>query len=340
MSLEGTPLTPQVTRSKPAKTPRSSKKSVFDQTYIEEEDQTYVYAEGVSDDDDDDDVYSDEDDLIAELEDDENTTDVESDLQDKEIINSASRNQVEPEPSNTLGITFDPSKAPSKFRKFLVKHEIIRKGFHSSIGVASLWFYTLGAAHTQFIMPLVVLFVIIFTNDCIRFSNPEINKIVVERFYYLIRESEIDHFNGTLYYLAGLILVFSTLPKDISLMSVLLLSWADTAASTFGRQFGKYTFQITKGKSFAGAMASFAAGIFSCYLQYRFFFVHWPQVNEPGSIMWTPATSKLSIHAYAVLCGAVASFSEFVDLYGIDDNFTIPVLGGFILYGVVKAFET
>lgn len=52
--------------------------------------------------------------------------------------------------------------------------------------------------------------------------------------------------------------------------------------------------------------------------------------------MWTPETSILDLHTYALLSGVIASVSEFVDIFNIDDNFIIPVVGGGLLYGLVK----
>lgn len=293
-------------------TPKIARKlvnQILEDSYIEEEDATYIYEDT---------EITDESEIESDSED---TTEVEDDQQD-----------------DKTSLKFDTLKPTGKIAKFIAKHEIVRKGLHSSIGFFSIWLYTLGVHQTQLIMPLSILFIVIITNDYVRFRNPEINKIIVKKFYYLIRESEINHYNGTLYYLVGLVIVFSCLPKDISLMSILLLSWADTAASTFGRAYGKYTFQIAPGKSFAGALASFITGVLSCYLLYGYLLPGFP-VNEVKDIMWTSESSKLSFHQYSLVCGIIASVSECVSLFGLDDNFTIPVLGGFGLYGVVTAFK-
>lgn len=227
----------------------------------------------------------------------------------------------------------------SALRKFIIKHELIRKGLHSSIGIFTLWLYTLGVHQTQLILPLSTLFAVIFTNDYIRFRNPELNQKIVKQFWFLIRDKEENQYNGTLYFLVGLVIIFSTCPKDISLMSVLLLSWADTAALTFGRQFGKYTPKVGEGKSLAGCIASFATGIISCYVLYGYFIPVYSHVNTAEDIMWTPTTSKLSFPVYAFLSGLIASLSEMIDIGGIDDNFTIPVLSGGFLYALVKWFQ-
>lgn len=337
------PATPRKsTRTgKVTQTPKSGNKKTiltndFEQSYVEEEDETYVYN-GTSEEEE-----VDEEELEADagtLSGDDNSTEVESEItneKDPKEVECNDAKQQCPEQKFRL----EPVSEISGLRRFVIKHEIVRKGLHSSFGFITLYLYSLGITHKQLVLPLTGMFVVIFTNDYIRFQNPELNKKIVTQFYYLIREREIDHYNGTLYYLAGLVLVFSVLPKDISMMSVLLLSWADTAASTFGRQFGKYTFQIAKGKSFAGALASFVTGIVGCFVLYGVFIPKYTsQVDEVNDIYWNPASSQLSFPVYAFICGLVASFSECVSIYGIDDNFTIPVISGYLLYGVTRFFH-
>ncbi|CAI5756338.1 unnamed protein product [Candida verbasci] len=219
-------------------------------------------------------------------------------------------------------------------RQFLTKHEIPRKVFHSSIGILTLYLYTQGVKIPQLFIPLFTAFMGVLINDLIRLNNPEINKIVTKYMWFIIRDKEINSYNGTLYYLAGVLIVLYLYPKDISVLSILLLSWADTSASTFGRMYGKYTFQIGKGKSFAGSLASCITGIITSYIFYGYFIPNY-NVNQPGDIYWSQDSSYLSIHIYSIVVGLVASFSEFIDFFNIDDNFTIPVLSGTLLCLIV-----
>lgn len=68
-------------------------------------------------------------------------------------------------------------------------------------------------------------------------------------------------------------LMEDTLP-DLAVLSIMLLSWADTSASVFGRKFGKYTPKLPSPpfatrKSLAGTMGAFFFGGFSAYLFYK-----------------------------------------------------------------------
>jgi diacylglycerol kinase (CTP) len=221
------------------------------------------------------------------------------------------------------------------FVRFMKKHEVGRKVLHSSIGFFTIGMYVSGFTHKQLILPLLVLFAVVFLNDFIRFRNPELNKKIVNFMWFMIREKEVYGYNGVLWYLVGLIIVFSVFPKDISLMSVLLLSWADTAASTIGRQFGKYTPKVVGSKSLAGCIGSFLAGVGSCFLIYGYLVKF--DVNTVGDFTWTEADNKMTLPVFAIATGFIASFAEAVDICGIDDNFTIPVLSSGLLYALIKA---
>ncbi|EEQ40262.1 Cytidylyltransferase family protein [Clavispora lusitaniae] len=281
----------------------------LDSSYIEEEDATYVLSES-----------SDQEEIS------------DADFEEGEIFET----EIVKEEDDLLSIS--EKETPRTLKEFLIENEVPRKLFHSFHGFLTLYLYCKGFSKEQIVAPLWTLFVIFFASDVIRFNCSKINQIIVNGSRFIMREKESTSWNGIVFYLAGLALVFTFAPKDISVMSVLLLSWADTAASTFGRQFGKYTPKIADGKSLAGSMASALMGIAACYLFYGYFVPYFP-VNGPGEIMWTPETSTMNLHTYALVCGLAASISEAINIPGLDDNFTIPVLGSSMIYGVVWLFQ-
>lgn len=317
------PQTPKPIKVLATETPASLKsRNVITSIYVEEEDATYCVSESESDSDEGDDA--------------EEKYDSDAELTREEISN-----YVIVEKNNLVSIAEEdhPLQPPLTFYQFLIKNEIPRKLFHSFHGFSTLWFYTQGYQKLQFLVFLWAMFFVLLLNDIIRFRYPSVNKRLTKWFGFVIRDTERDSWNGIVFYLAGLALVFSFAPKDICVMSVLLLSWADTAASTFGRQFGKYTPKLAKGKSLAGSLASGFTGIVVCYLFYGYFVPQYARFNGPGEIWWTPETSRLSIHTYALVCGFAASVSEAIDVANIDDNFTIPVLSSLLLSGAVWVFR-
>lgn len=223
------------------------------------------------------------------------------------------------------------------FSHFIHKHEVPRKAFHSSIGFVTLWLYTQGVQFSQVTPVLTAMFFVIATTDFLRFRNKKLNKLYCTLLGPLMREREVSQsYNGVIWYLLGLIIVFSLFPKDVSLMSVLLLSWADTAASTFGRAYGHLTPRVSSRKSLAGSIASFTTGVISAVLLYKYFIPHYSQWNAPGDIMWTAESSVIPFWLLTLLAGLIGAVSEAIDVYDIDDNFTIPVLSAFFMWPVIK----
>ena len=248
-----------------------------------------------------------------------------------------------------------------EWRIFIHKHEIPRKFLHVSIGFATLFLYSRGVQSSQIHPYLLAALVPIFATDLIRFQWPAFNRFYIRMLGGFMRESEAhDKFNGVIGYLAGLWVALRFCQKDVAVMSVLLLSWCDTAASTFGRLWGKYTPRIRRGKSLAGSLAAFAVGVVTAG-------VFWGGLGP-----LTDSTFNTGANAFAfqgtltlpvvvrdrfglglreatisgwsalgvlsVFSGLTASVSEAIDLWGLDDNLTIPILSGIGLGGFLWVF--
>ena len=154
-----------------------------------------------------------------------------------------------------------------------------------------------------------------------------------------MRKKEIHTYNGVLWYILGLIFSFSFFSKDVALISLFLLSWSDTAASTFGRKYGYLTPKLARNKSLAGSIAAFIVGFLTCLTFYGFFVPHFSYVNKPGEILWSSDSSRLSLHTLCWLGGLVGALSEGIDIFNWDDNFTIPVLSSIFLTSVIHIFK-
>jgi diacylglycerol kinase (CTP) len=229
-----------------------------------------------------------------------------------------------------------------------------------SIGFFAIWAFVSGIEASQLTPYIVVGFVPIVTADYLRFTFPAFNQFYVQVLGALMRETEYNAWNGVIWYMVGVWIILSFFPKDIAIVGVLLLSWCDTAASTIGRAYGRYTPRIRKGKSLAGSLAAFlvgivtAAGFWGSLAPYvrqtahdnagSFMFtgiLTLPSIiqqslslsDAQSSIMGGPALAVMSIWT-----GFVASASEVVDIFGLDDNLTIPVLSGFGMWAFLKVF--
>jgi diacylglycerol kinase (CTP) len=239
-----------------------------------------------------------------------------------------------------------------EFRAFVHKHEIPRKILHVSIGFVTLYLYHLGVQKDAIHPVLLTLLIPILSADLLRFRYAGFNEVYIRYLGAFMRESEAhDRYNGVISYLAGLWFTFRFCDKDIAVMSVLLLSWCDTAASTFGRLWGRYTPRIRRGKSLAGSLACCVFGIGTAILFWgvvapryngRVFGGNDPDFAYQGRLTlpvrvrnvvgWSEQQGtidgSLAMAVLALASGVIASASELVDIWGLDDNLLIPFFSG------------
>ena len=244
------------------------------------------------------------------------------------------------------------------WRSFIHRHEIPRKALHLSIGFFTLHLYARGTQPVTIHPWLLGALVPIVTIEVLRYRFPSVNTLYVRVCGALMRESEVnDRYNGVIWYLLGAWTALKFFPKDVATMSILLLSWCDTAASTFGRLYGRYTPRVRRGKSLAGSAAAAFVGIataglfwgvvvprcwgFEDSFQYQGRLAL-PEVVKQGLGLDGKESGSiggwLALGAMSLWTGFVASASEVVDLWGLDDNLTIPVLSGIGLWGFLKVF--
>ncbi|ORY76641.1 hypothetical protein BCR37DRAFT_162463 [Protomyces lactucae-debilis] len=211
-------------------------------------------------------------------------------------------------------------------------YEVPRKTLHSAIGLAAIGLYASPHVTPTRLLSLgIPATAVIVSADLLRFNSPAFASVYERHLGYLMRPQERKGWNGVIFYLVGALLVLGTLPTDIATLSVLLLSWCDTAASTVGRALGHHGPQLRPGKSLIGTFAAFMVGAAATAFFYTTLVTYRPQT--PPS--WDPATSSLGLAQVSVLGGVVAALSEAVDVFGLDDNLTIPVLSGGLLWAVL-----
>jgi diacylglycerol kinase (CTP) len=197
--------------------------------------------------------------------------------------------------------------------------------------------------------------------DLLRHRYWRLNRFYIRCLGAFMRESEVDGYNGVISYLLGAWIVMRFCPKDVGVMSILLLSWCDTAASTFGRLWGKYTPQIRKGKSLAGSIAACVTGVITAAMWWGWLGPMFSEYNtgeqafafrdalvlpkQARDLVGLDAahahasiTGYWALGAVSVATGFIASASEAIDLFGLDDNLTIPVLCGAGLWAFLRIF--
>ncbi|KAJ8608415.1 hypothetical protein MRB53_039667 [Persea americana] len=175
-----------------------------------------------------------------------------------------------------------------------------------------------------------------------------------------MRETEVDGYNGVIWYLVGAYIALRFYPKDIGVMSILLLSWCDTAASTFGRLYGRYTIRLRKGQVSSRFtcchvhrdLSSVVLLGLSCTSYWHlsddpvdgFMFKRCAELAEKVRHLlgWSKEASTITgtaaMAVMSISTGLIASFSEFVDIFSWDDNLTIPLISSAGLWLFLKAF--
>ena len=226
----------------------------------------------------------------------------------------------------------------------------------------TLYLYSCGLQASSIHPTLLAALIPIATVDCVRHRWDAFNRLYIRVLGSLMRESEVHDWNGVIWYLLGAWLALRFFPKDVGDMAILLLSWCDTAASTFGRLWGRYTPKLRRGKSLAGTLAAMVVGVATALLfwgyvapvlgapngfdqgEHAFAFQGRLALPEPvrGLLGWTAEqasiTGNMALGATSLVAGLVACASEAVDLWGFDDNLTIPVLCSLGLWGFFKVF--
>ena len=251
----------------------------------------------------------------------------------------------------------------TRYRNFIHRHEIPRKLLHVSIGFLTLFLYSRGIQPLQITPWLCTALVPIAAIDVVRHRSSTINRLYIRCVGALMRETEVSGYNGVIWYLLGAYAVLRFFPKDVGVMSVLLLSWCDTAASTIGRLWGRQTIRLRQGKSLAGTLAAWFVGVVTAAAFWGWFvptvgtfpsdpegsFMYTGRLNLlpesiKGLIGWTAdnsnaiITGPVALGVMSVVAGLVAAGSEFLDLFGWDDNLTIPVVSGAGLWGFLRLF--
>ncbi|KAG6902097.1 hypothetical protein C0995_004449 [Termitomyces sp. Mi166 len=246
--------------------------------------------------------------------------------------------------------------------------EIPRKLLHSSIGFGTVYLYMTNGDVKTVIFLLWTALAVIIPADILRLRSPGFERIYERCLGFLMRESEKKTTNGVIWYILGVNFVLTFYPLDVATVAILILSWGDTAASTFGRLYGSRTpplpsrtpilrLPLAPRKSFAGFIAATITGA-------AIAFGFWGLVAPVrGDLTWTWDTGVLAspsapasiLPALGItgsglagaggllglgwisgVAGFVSGVAEALDLGSLDDNLTLPIISGGCILGFLK----
>jgi dolichol kinase len=191
---------------------------------------------------------------------------------------------------------------------------LFRKAWHMSMGLLIALIYLSGMRATTGVMILGALFACSLTTEFLRLRVPAINEKVVRFWCPVMRSCEVNRVSGIPYYLLAALLAVGIFPKPVAVLSILYLAVGDPIASLTGILYGNRSIRFSNGKSLIGTLG----GIMACFMVGL---VYLQSLSLPHS-------ETLAIAAIGGLAGGLA---EHLPLE-TDDNFSIPIVSGFVLW--------
>ncbi|HTK82105.1 MAG TPA: SEC59/DGK1/VTE5 family protein [Bacteroidota bacterium] len=189
--------------------------------------------------------------------------------------------------------------------------ELFRKAIHfSSIAIPIFYFFTPRSVALSALVPLTVVCLSI---DIARLYSPPVEEWFTRAFGWLLRRKESDkarkRLNGATYVLISATVCVLVFPKLIAITSFIILIISDMMSALVGRRFGRHRFFE---KSIEGSAAFFLSALLI--------------------ILFTPKIDYLlGEYIIGVVAAAGGAIIEALP-WDVDDNFTIPITVGSVLW--------
>lgn len=192
---------------------------------------------------------------------------------------------------------------------------LARKAWHLIMGLTIVAVYLIsGMSRTTGVLILGSVLGLDLIMELTRLRVPAVNQMIMKRWGLIMRSHEANCLSTIPYYLSAAILAIAIFPKPIAALSLLYLACGDPIASLFGILYGDKSVRFKSGKSLIGTLA----GVGMCAVV-TFLFL---------SALGMSADLVLLLTFIGGIAGGTA---ELVPLE-VDDNFSIPIVSGFILW--------
>jgi len=192
---------------------------------------------------------------------------------------------------------------------------IARKIWHMGMGLFLVSVYLLtGMERSTGVVVLGTVLAMDLLMEMVRLRNPSVNEAVVKVMGPFMRSCEVNRLSGVPYYLSAAILSIGIFPQPIAVLSILYLAFGDPIASLFGIMYGDRSIRLASGKSLIGT----SAGVMTCMLV-TFLYLRSMPISEGHRVFLT------------LLGGLAGGTAELLPL-DVDDNFSIPIVSGFVLW--------
>lgn len=200
---------------------------------------------------------------------------------------------------------------------FSYRTELARKAIHFTSVIIPISFYL--TSRNEALAVLIPATLLVVAIDVGRYYNSTVNDLVTRFFGKLLRSHESDagrkRLSGASYVLISATLCVLLFPKLIAFTSFLILIISDMMSALIGKRYGKRRFL---GKSLAGSTAFFVSALIVIAL--------------------TPKLEYLPLeYAIGIAAAAVGAIVEALP-WQIDDNLTIPIAVGCVMWGAYAVF--
>jgi diacylglycerol kinase (CTP) len=200
---------------------------------------------------------------------------------------------------------------------------LLRKTWHLGMGMFIIFIYLFtGMSVGTAVLCLGSALGLDLIIETARLRIPAFNEQVLRYWGPVMRSCEVNKVSGTPYYLLASLLALSIFPKPVGVLSVLFLAVGDPIASLVGILYGKNSIRVAQGKSLIGTLA----GVAACTLTTLVFLKAYPMPVSDSA--WIALS----------LIGGVAGGTAELAPFDMDDNFTIPMISGFVMWLAFIAF--
>jgi dolichol kinase len=191
---------------------------------------------------------------------------------------------------------------------------LARKLWHMLMGLLIAFIYLSGMSQSMGTLILAAFLSLDLFMERSRLRNPALNEKIVRLWGPIMRNHETSRMSTIPHYLAASLIAVGIFPKPVAVLSILYLACGDPIASLFGILYGHKGPKLPGGKTWIGTMA----GVVTCALV---------TIIYLNSLAFAPS----SVLILAVIGGLAGGMAELLP-FDIDDNFTIPVISGFVLW--------
>lgn len=184
----------------------------------------------------------------------------------------------------------------------------VRCAFHCVMGIFSVFMYEYVVTHNQALAILFIVLGAITLFEVVRRVVPTLNEAVMRRaLSFIVRPVESYYLTGSTYFILGMMIIVLVFPPGACEVAVLVLAFADPAATIAGKLLGRR--KLLGEKSVAGTTAFFI----TAFIVSMVFFA----ITQP----WLLSTR--GVLAALIMAGS----GTLAELLGdsVDDNLTIPI---------------